>query len=414
MDSLILLAVALVPAIALLVFVFKKDRVEKEPIGLLLLLLFGGVLAALATLRTGFIPDAVDKFFLPDPTDPDSALLMSFIGRNIYWLVFYTVGVGAVEEGFKWIFMHLFTHNSKHFNSLFDGLIYAVFCSLGFAGFENILYTFNNGISVGLMRAVTSIPAHMFFAVFMGYYYSLAHVYKKAGKQESILCAQGVIKLKGKPLSDRKFLAMSYFVPVIVHGLYDFSCSTDMPGSILIFIGFLIGLYVYCFRKINKMSKADANSVNVAATIVVKKYPELAQLIDNVAEQFAMPGDVDFSDSVDSTPETVPEYQKTTIDKKESAALVKKSYTWTNGTKYTGFWLANQMHGQGTLTYPNGACYVGNFRNGHFDGYGEFNFVDGSMYKGYWKNGKYDGEGTFIWPNGKKRIGKWSQGKFIG
>jgi RsiW-degrading membrane proteinase PrsW (M82 family) len=42
--------------------------------------------------------------------------------------------------------------------------------SMGFAAFENILYVFQGGFKVALLRAFTAIPAHATFGVIMGYY----------------------------------------------------------------------------------------------------------------------------------------------------------------------------------------------------------------------------------------------------
>jgi len=52
--------------------------------------------------------------------------------------------------------------------------VYAVYDSLGFAAAENLLDVYDNGIAVGLLRAVTAVPAHALFGVIMGYYLSLA------------------------------------------------------------------------------------------------------------------------------------------------------------------------------------------------------------------------------------------------
>ena len=49
-------------------------------------------------------------------------------------------------------------NKNRHFNCLFDGVIYAVFASLGFAALENVLYAFSYGMETVLMRAVTSVP----------------------------------------------------------------------------------------------------------------------------------------------------------------------------------------------------------------------------------------------------------------
>ena len=64
---------------------------------------------------------------------------------------------------------------NKYFDERIDGIVYAVAISMGFAAFENVLYLVDNyeeWLSVGLSRAVLSVPGHYAFAVLMGYYYS--------------------------------------------------------------------------------------------------------------------------------------------------------------------------------------------------------------------------------------------------
>ena len=76
--------------------------------------------------------------------------------------------VGLIEEGSKFFFLYRFTWKDKAFNYRFDGIVYAVFVSLGFAALENVFYVFNYGTGVALQRALLTIPGHMSFAVYMG------------------------------------------------------------------------------------------------------------------------------------------------------------------------------------------------------------------------------------------------------
>ena len=72
-------------------------------------------------------------------------------------------GQAVLPEKFSW--------RNPNFNYLFDAVVYAVFVSLGFAAFENIKYVFTYGLSVALTRAVTAVPGHLSFSVFMGIFY---------------------------------------------------------------------------------------------------------------------------------------------------------------------------------------------------------------------------------------------------
>ena len=95
-----------------------------------------------------------------------------------YKIILAFAVVAVVEEGTKFLLMKLRTWKNPNFNYSFDGIVYAVSVSLGFAAFENIKYVMNFGLSVALPRAVLAVPGHMGFAVFMGLFYGRAKLFR--------------------------------------------------------------------------------------------------------------------------------------------------------------------------------------------------------------------------------------------
>lgn len=279
-NSIILATVALFPAVALCIFVYIKDRVEKEPVWLLLLL-FG--LGALICYPVGWTEIALyslnDALFTPLYEEAYGVKYLDTVPYYAYLMIDNFICVALVEEGFKWLVLFLVTHKNKNFNSLFDGMIYAVFVSLGFAALENIKYSFNYGISTAFMRAVTAVPGHMFFGVIMGYFYTMWHIKKKCRDTEALLKQNGWIHSLKLERSGKKELAFSLLVPVLCHGFYDFCCSSDASFATVIFIAFLAGLYIYCFRKISQMSKLDRREDDLAAALLYKTHPGLFEAI---------------------------------------------------------------------------------------------------------------------------------------
>jgi len=89
--------------------------------------------------------------------------------------------VAFIEEFSKFIFVRWVLYPNKNFNEPFDGIVYAVSVSLGFAGLENILYVMNseNGVVTGILRMFTAVPAHATFAVLMGYFMGIAKCEKE-------------------------------------------------------------------------------------------------------------------------------------------------------------------------------------------------------------------------------------------
>ncbi|GHN00188.1 protease PrsW [Cytophagales bacterium WSM2-2] len=155
MDKLLLLALALAPGAIIGLYIYLKDKYEREPIRLLVLSFFLGIMSTVVTL---LISIPVNWLI---PIDTKSLTEQAF---HAFLLV------ALVEEFSKFIFVRWVLYPNKNFNEPFDGIVYAVSVSLGFAGLENILYVMNSGIETAIMRMFTAVPAHASFAVLMGYY----------------------------------------------------------------------------------------------------------------------------------------------------------------------------------------------------------------------------------------------------
>ena len=185
LNEILLFFAAVFPAIALCVYVFKKDRAEKEPIGLLFgLFALGALICFPAAMAEEAVLDAIVEVFKSFGRVEDGIVKLSSTAYTFYNIAENFVGIALVEEGLKFLVLYLVTKNNKNFNSLFDGLIYSVFVSLGFAALENVLYVTDSGFHLAIIRGVLSVPGHMFFAVIMGYYYSMWNLYGKANSLE--------------------------------------------------------------------------------------------------------------------------------------------------------------------------------------------------------------------------------------
>ena len=157
----ILIAAAVIPAVFLLVHVYRADKLEKEPAPLLISLVLYGIAATfIALLLERFGSWLLGRYF-PENSTPYNVLM-------------YFGVVAFSEEGAKYFLLKRRTWNSAAFNCQFDGVVYAVFVSLGFALWENISYVLMYGLSTALVRAVTAVPGHACFGVFMGVWYGLA------------------------------------------------------------------------------------------------------------------------------------------------------------------------------------------------------------------------------------------------
>jgi len=225
---LIYLLAAILPALFLMRYIYRKDTVEKEPPGMLISLVFLGVAAALVAIVLESIGQNIISACCAE-------------GSHAYVIVTAFLGVAVVEEGAKFFFLKRRTWKDPNFNYRFDGIVYAVFVSLGFAAFENISYVMGYGLTTAVLRAVLAIPAHMGFAVFMGVFYGRAKLCADTGNNT------------GKTLN----LFAGYFTAVLLHGFYD-ACA--MIGSVLstsLFAVFVILMYVVVIRLVKKESQTD-------------------------------------------------------------------------------------------------------------------------------------------------------------
>ncbi len=155
MDILILLALALAPGAAIGLYIYLKDKHEREPLSLLMRSFFFGILSVFVTL---LISRVIGVFITIDEQSVGEQAVHAFLI------------VALVEEFSKFIFVRGILYNNPNFNEPFDGIVYSVMVSMGFATFENILYVTDGGISTALMRMFTAVPAHATFAILMGFY----------------------------------------------------------------------------------------------------------------------------------------------------------------------------------------------------------------------------------------------------
>jgi len=203
MDLLTLLAISTAPGGCIVIYIYIKDKHEKEPIGLLIKSFVFGAVAVLVTLMISF---PLESF---TPKD-DGDIYQQFIRAFIF--------VALVEEFSKFLFVRGILYNDDNFNEPFDGIVYSVTVSMGFATLENILYVSDGGYATAIVRIFTAVPAHAAFAVLMGYFIGRAK-FAKSGSYYSLI----------------GLLAATAF-----HGAYDFFWFISfVPG---IWVGAIVSL----------------------------------------------------------------------------------------------------------------------------------------------------------------------------
>lgn len=232
--SLVLIIAALLPAAILMVYVYRKDKVEKEPKGLVArVFVLGMVAGPLAAIVENIL------FGVFDALVPAGMLLL---------VLQYFVGVAAVEEGFKYLAV-LTVRRHSAFNYVFDGIVYAVAAALGFAALENVLYVIDGGLEVAVTRALFSVPGHCADGVVMGCFFGLAKQREHAGEKAAA----------------RTNYWLAFILPTIEHGFYDCALSTESDLMVLLALAVDIAFVVFAMILVNRISKNDAPFVPVAA-----------------------------------------------------------------------------------------------------------------------------------------------------
>ncbi len=220
--SLFLFAVA--PVLTIIIYVYLQDKYEKEPFSLLLgCFLLGAIISVFITLVLYFFTNQ----FIP--------LTDKFSVWQQFIQAFFVVALS--EEFSKYVIVRYIAQPRKSFNEPYDGIIYAVMVSMGFACTENIMYVLEGGYQVAILRAFTAVPAHATFGILMGYFMGKA----KFSKNKILLNLTGLL------------------LAILFHGAYDFFLFINfIPGIYLgAFVSLIIGLILS--RKAIKRHQKNSN-----------------------------------------------------------------------------------------------------------------------------------------------------------
>ncbi len=205
---------ALLPPILLLLFVWHKDATKEPFRQLFKAVIFGALICIPAVFWESFMGTLL--FNGEEPTTIIGTTLNAFLCAAV------------PEETLKLIALWLVLRRNPYFDEHFDGIVYAVCVSLGFAAVENVGYVLNHEeawVSVAVTRALMAVPGHYAFAVFMGYYYSMYHFVRH----------------------DTTTAISILLVPVLAHGIYDSLAMSSMVNPLIGGLGFVF-LIFFCIK----------------------------------------------------------------------------------------------------------------------------------------------------------------------
>lgn len=230
MYFLLLLFISILPVFLIGCYIYKKDK-KKEPIKLLVKLFFSGVGSCIMVLVITIIIGIFFPFILADTNEFDLV--------QLFFYVFIVVAL--LEEFCKWVFVREISYYDENFDRVYDMIVYSVFVALGFACFENILYVFEKGFMVGVIRALLAVPGHACDGVFMGYFLGMSKSYS----------------LNNNIFMKKKYMVLSILVPTLLHGFYDYCLLSGSGLLMILFFVFVILLYIFTIKRIKKISSIN-------------------------------------------------------------------------------------------------------------------------------------------------------------
>lgn len=192
---------AVAPSLGLFLLFYLRDKYEKEPLGLLLKTFLMG---ALTVIPVGMAEHLLFNLWGVDLNDASN--LWTFLLMMVFL-------VALIEEVAKFAVVRFYVWNKKAFNEPYDGIMYAVMASLGFATIENILYVMMFDEVVAWLRALLTVPLHVLVAVIMGYYVGLAKYSPHGTKHPDMYTG--------------------LWLAIFFHGLFNFLVASEVLGLIL-------------------------------------------------------------------------------------------------------------------------------------------------------------------------------------
>ena len=211
------LLAAILPAVVLVLYAYKQDQFPEPPRIVFKTFLFGCATVLAIDLVIPLLDDYSKEYF-----------------KGETYLFFQNfIRAAFVEEFFKACVIIFYCTRKTAFDEPMDGVIYGISASLGFAAYENIDYVLyfekDPSFDIALIRAFTAIPMHAICGIIMGF-----------------LISQSIFEKKHNYLN----LFLALFIPVGMHGLYNFSFSSTLISyQVAYFILIIFSIRAYLIFK---------------------------------------------------------------------------------------------------------------------------------------------------------------------
>ncbi len=170
MNFFIIIFLGILPSFVWLLFFLRKD-IHPEPKSMILKVFLLGALSAMMAVfsETGFQEILFDFNLFP--------------GSVLFFILYWFLGVGAIEEVLKYLVVRLLILSHHEFDEPTDAMLYMIISGLGFAALENILIVisqtilnkpFGETLFLVLFRFLTAVFLHALCSALIGYFLALS------------------------------------------------------------------------------------------------------------------------------------------------------------------------------------------------------------------------------------------------
>ena len=271
---------SLIPSVGICIFVYFKDKKEKEPLWLLasLFAVSAAVYVPVYYLGRGLINGIFDSAFR-STTHLGTGMTSwaSPSSETAHHVLCATVGIAIVEEAVRWLILYFFTNKSRYFNCTFDGVVYSVVVSMGAALAGNLRYAVVDGWDQFLYRFLHSFPWYLLFGIVMGVFFALWHTRRRANRTENRLIDEGKLK-KDKLRYPIGTLLLSLAVPIALHAVYSYVFEQLRSRSPMMNLAFYIVAAVMmavCVVLIIVLSRRDRSEREAIEEIIEEEHGDL-------------------------------------------------------------------------------------------------------------------------------------------
>lgn len=218
---------AIIPAILIMYYVYKRDKFPQDPRVVTITFVLGfSIILPLNILIP--ITEEIGKIYHHTPNG-------EFFYRSF-------IRASFLEETLKFLIIIFYCLRLNEFNKPLDAIIYGVAASLGFALFENWEYvigalnnSYSDAVIVAVVRAFSALILHAIAGIMMGFF-----------------IMDAIFDSEHKKLN----LTLAILFPVCLHGFYDFIIFSDIDDwwIYVLIIVFIMRVY-FIFKQQQKLQE---------------------------------------------------------------------------------------------------------------------------------------------------------------